>query len=266
MKPVVRLLRLSVQALGGTMHIDELARIALVVIASKLQRQNLERDTKGTSVIVPDSDFAFALYGLGTSRGEVVRRLIELELVRVQNRRFTLLYPYSDSKPAFPTVEDALTNWLVSVHVNAPEASYSSELPTIRSEHYEYLNRREEFLKASASIATKGPIPSGRVRFDGVIGSAWKKKSQWYFEVWTYTGRIIRMAGPGSQPLWRTGFHVRVLSFARETGMGYLMASDAVVEVVATTRAQLEAKLIRLEQSTKAVRQQAAAQTASKGN
>jgi hypothetical protein len=74
------------------------------------------------------------------------------------------------------------------------------------------------------------------------------------------------MAGPGSQPLWRTGFHVRVLSFARETGMGYLMASDAVVEVVATTRAQLEAKLIRLEQSTKAVRQQAAAQTASKGN
>ena len=247
------------------MHIDELARIALVVIASKLQRQNLERDTKGMSVIVPDSDFAFALYGLGTSRSEVVRRLIELELVRVQNRRFTLLYPYSDSKPAFPTVEDALTNWLVSVHVNAPEASYSSELPTIRSEHYEYLNRREEFLKASASIVTKGPIPSGRVTFDGVIGSAWKRTSQWYVEVWAYTGRIIRMAGPGPQPLL-TGFHVRVLSFAQETEMGYLMASDAFVEVVATSRAQFEAKLISLEQSTKAVRQQAAAQTASKGN
>lgn len=257
------------------MHINELARIALVVIASKLQRQNLERDTKGTSVIVPDSDFALALLGLGAVLDDVVKRLIELELVRVQDRRFTvrvqdrrftLLYQYSDSKPAFPTVDDVLENWWVSTHVNDPEASHPLQLPPYRSLDYEYLNRREEFLKASASIATTGPVPSGVVMFSGVIASDWKQKSQSHFEVWTYTGRIVRMVEPSSRHPLRTRLHVRVHSLVRDTEMGYLRASNAVVQAVATTQEQLEAEVIRLQEKTKAVSQQAATQTASEGN
>ena len=99
-------------------------------------------------------------------------------------------------------------------------ASHPSQLPPFRSLDYEYLNRREE--------------------------SVWKRKS--HFEVRTYTGRIMRMVEPISPHPLRTGFHVRVRSFIRDTEMGYLRASDAVVEAVATTQEQLEAEVIRLQE------------------